>query len=179
MHQYKVIVTFLFIGFLFSKNSLAQTKEDKIKLIRQTVQTINKFKNLKKILLRNDEFLEDGVPDGGGELTGYFKNGELVKIFESIGISNGMNDIEYYLKDNKLIFAYEVKKHFEVNQKTFSFNYEKLNTVFEGRYYFDQNKLIDTKIKGENEHADDEKDYTNQLIKQVNRCMILLKAKTK
>ena len=52
-----------------------------------------------------------------GELTGYFKSGKLVKVLESIGISYGMTDIEYYLHDDKVIFISEVKKHFSTNKK--------------------------------------------------------------
>lgn len=175
-HEYKFSLLLTIINFLLFSSLLAQNKEASIKEIRQVVQNINNNKNLKKIVLRNNEFLEDAVPDGGGELTGYFKNGELVKIFESIGISNGMDNTEYYLKNNKLIFAYVVKKRFQVNRKTSSFNYNKTHMIFEGRYYCEKNQLLDAKIKSVADF-NPAKDYINELIKQANQYATLLKSK--
>lgn len=140
--KYKFSLLLIIANFLLFSTLLAQNKEASIKEIRQVVQNINNNKNLKKIVLRNDEFLKDAVPDGGGELTGYFKNGELVKINESIGFSNGISNTEFYLKNNKLIFAYALGKHFSINQKTLSINYNKLNTIFKRRYYFDNDELL-------------------------------------
>jgi len=158
----------------------AQTKEAKIKEIKQIVQSISKTKNLQKSLLRGDEFVKDASPDGGAELTGYFKKGELVKIIESIGLSYGMNDVEYCFKNEKLIFVYETERYYPFNKKTSSFDHTELNVpAFQGRYYFDNDKLIKTSIKGNKRFKEDEKYDVVQLLKQVNQYKTLLKAKTR
>ncbi len=155
----------------------AQTKEAKIKEIKQIVQSISKSKNLQKLLLRGDEFVKDASPDGGAELTGYFKKGELVKMIESIGLSNGINNTEYYFKDNQLIFVYDVGKEFTINQKTFSIDYNKLHTTYKRRYYFDKDQLINSIIEGQNFNDSDGTNITNDLVKSANRYQTLLKSK--
>ncbi|HEX4374794.1 MAG TPA: hypothetical protein VHZ50_15930 [Puia sp.] len=95
--------TLFILSFLFSYLfTFAQADNNKINIIRQTVEQINKDSNYTIKKLNEEEFLEQ-TPDNGGELTGYFKNGQLVKIIERIGLSSCINITEYYLQENKLI----------------------------------------------------------------------------
>jgi hypothetical protein len=72
----------------------------------------------------------------------------LVKISEWIGLSYGIKQLDYYFENQKLIFIYIIEKQFKYNDSAGSFNYAKNETKFDGRYYFDNEKLFDKKTKG-------------------------------
>src|ERR1700730_4262101 len=105
----------LLVGLLiihFPANS--QVKSDLIKIIHKDFQSINADTTLRKVELEEDEFLEN-TPDGGGQLIGFYKENNLVKIFEWIGLSHGNRTREFYFNHNKLFFVYEKFESFVVN----------------------------------------------------------------
>ena len=108
-------------------------------------KNINDDSSLKVIKLETGEITEEN-PDGGIKLTGYFKDKELVKIHLWVGLSYGIRQFEYYFKKGNLIFVYEKEEDF--GHKDDGSTTNKLTQGFEGRFYFDQNKLIDRKTKG-------------------------------
>jgi hypothetical protein len=111
----------------------SQENKTNIDKIRHTVEQINKDSGYSKKVLSNEEFLEH-TTDGGGELTGYFKNGQLVKIREWIGLSSCINITEYYLHSNKLIFTYTKGSEFDYNDSSESFDYKKPVRTMECRF---------------------------------------------
>ena len=92
-----------FLGTVIHIVSFAQSKDEQIKLIRKKFETINKDTTLKKVELENEEFLSN-MTDGGGKLTGFYKNNEIKKIYEWIGLSNGISIKEFYFDKEQLIF---------------------------------------------------------------------------
>lgn len=138
---------------LISYTSMSQSTEESIQKIRVEFQRINASKQLKKIDLYNEDFMEYRT-DGGGQLTGYFEKDQLVKCVEWIGVSFGIWIREYYFKDNALFFAYEQEKKF---QSVYDTSGEWMNfdtslepeIIYEGRYYFDTTQLIKKLTKGE------------------------------
>ncbi len=140
----------LFTSTLFLFNLLAFSQENKnsIDKIRLVVEQINKDSGFSKKLLSNEAFLEH-TTDGGGELTGYFKNGELVKIKEWVGLSSCINITDYYLQSGKLIFTYTEGSEFAYNDSLESFDYKKLVRTMECRFYYENGKLIKSILKGE------------------------------
>src|ERR1700752_4941469 len=113
VNKNKIILLFLLI---FSLAIYGQAHEDIIKNIRKDFKAINTDTTLKKISLENEEFLEN-VPDGGGELTGFFKADSIVKITEWIGLSYGNRIREYYYKHDKLFFIFEKFESFVQTKK--------------------------------------------------------------
>jgi len=69
------------------------------------------------VTLENEEFLGDGIGDGGGELNGSFKGKAIKKIYLWLGLSNGIETKEFYFKDGQLIFVYETFKTFGYDEK--------------------------------------------------------------
>jgi hypothetical protein len=138
----------IFLSILFACSihlSFAQSENDKIKAIQQVYNRTNQITGFKKITLENEAFLNN-VPDGGGSLIGYFKKGVLYKIKEWICLSYGVIETEYYISKNTLVFAYVKERHFKmVNDKV---DYKTTIPAYEGRFYFDQNKLLRTIKKG-------------------------------
>ncbi|MFI5129407.1 MAG: hypothetical protein ACHQFX_05425 [Chitinophagales bacterium] len=137
-----------FLGTIVVPPSEAQSKTLLITAIRKDFQAINADKTLSKKTLTDEEFMENAT-DGGGELTGYYKKDSLVKIIEWIGLSFGNRTREFYLKNAKLFFVYEKFESFVVKDSTVAeIDHSKVTTTFEGRYYFNKDKLIEQKNSG-------------------------------
>ena len=171
---------FLLLLFLFglSPTVRAQTKAQDLLAIKKEYQEIAADKTLKKVTLDNDTFL-DTPTDGGRELTGYYKKGQLRKIVATTGLSNGRTQIEYYFKDGQLIFVYEVFNAYDYNESKGTFDYTKTSRTFEGRYYFKENHLGDFSTTGHNRFEDDALDPEKILLQEANTYSRLLKAKKK
>ena len=135
-----------FLGNVILIVSFAQTKDEQIKLIRKKFEAINKDTTLRKVTLENEEFLSN-MTDGGGKLTGFYKNKEIKKIYEWIGLSNGISIKEFYFDKERLIFVYEKFDSFVFDAQKNEFDFTKTKTIFEGRYYFSNKKLFNRSTK--------------------------------
>ena len=125
----------------------AQTLTQKIANIRTEVEKINKGSGFKIKKLSNEQFLDE-MPDGGGELQAYYRNGELIKIVEKIYLSSCINMTGYYLKDNKLIFVYTQGKEWSFNEQLNKFDPKKISLKMECRFYFENSKSIKSILEG-------------------------------
>ena len=141
-------IVFLFFVCLFSKTIAFAQADNKVSAIREVVEQINKDTVYQKRTLDNEQFLEQ-MTDGGGQLTGYFKNKQLVKIVEWVGLSSCISLYEYYLQNGLLIFAYGQEKVFPYDNHTGLFDYQKQILGMECRFYFDKGKLINSKFNGQ------------------------------
>ena len=153
--------------FAFMSASCGQTNPDMVKEIRKEFQSINSDTAYKKVTLENEEFLEN-MTDGGGELTGFFKGGQIKKIYRWVGLSNGNEITEFYFKNGQLIFVYEKFNSFVYDNKKEELDHSKTETTFEGRYYFNNKKLIDLITTGhnrfENDAIDPEKTFLTEAM---------------
>ena len=141
----KTIYTFTLL--LFCSQTFAQADSIVIKKIHKTVEQINKDSGYTTRTLDNEEFMGQ-MTDGGGQVTGYFKKEQLVKIDEFIGLSSCVNNTTYYLKDNKLIFAYTQGKEFQYVDSIATFNSSIQTVTMECRFYFENGKMIKSIFKG-------------------------------
>jgi hypothetical protein len=142
--QFRFIICFILLlpaGFANAQ----KITEERIKYIRNVYKEINSQKDLQQVKLEDEEIAEEML-DGGASLTGYFKDKKLLKIVQWIGPSYGAIQIEYYFNKNSLIFAYVTEKHFRVIGD--SVDHGKLDVTFEGRYYYNKDKLISKTAKG-------------------------------
>ena len=171
----KTIYTLILL--LFCTLAFAQT-DRAVNKIRQAVEQINKDTGHTTKTLDNEQFLEH-MTDGGGKLTGYFKNGRLVKIVEWIGLSSCINITEYYLQDNKLIFAYTQGSVFPYVDSLGTFDhYGKLALTMECRYYFKNGKMIKSILHGSTMCSGQPSDsWAKQYQDECLRYLKLLKAK--
>jgi hypothetical protein len=170
-------ILFFFLGILFTAISFAQTRDEQIKLIRKKFEIINKDTTLRKVTLENEEFLTN-MTDGGGELTGFYKNKEIKKIYEWIGLSNGISIKEFYFDKGQLIFVYEKFDSFVFDDKKNEFDHTKTKTVFEGRYYFSNKKLISKSTKGDKSLAAQDESTGKGLLESADDNMRLLNKKS-
>ena len=139
--NYILLLSCIFLaGHLF-----AQGKEDfnkRLFEIRLKYLAINNEQNLSIKTIDDAEIFLGHATDNGAELTGYFKEDTLVKIIEWIGLSNRVLQTEYFFGDGKLFFVCSKESNYAFS--TDSIDYSKLNTVFTGRYYYQNGKLFDT-----------------------------------
>jgi hypothetical protein len=169
-----ILICFL-ITFFFHK-SHAQTQSELIAAIRKNFRSINADRALTKKMLSNEEFLEN-MPDGGGELTGYFKKDSIVKIVEWIGLSYGNRTREFYFKNNKPFFVYEKLESFIIIDSTREMDYSKTKKTFEGRYYFNKDILIEQKTTGKRTFEDESAGIVKELLESAKENIKLLKQK--
>lgn len=158
LDKYKVI------PFLNNKPQI----ETITKNILKSVQLIDSTKDYEIITLNNEEFLGH-TTDGGGQLTGYFKDNEVSKIIERVGLSYGAMNLEYYFLNGKLIFVNEREGNFPDSNNDGTLNHTKLETVFQKHYYFHEEKLIDSQTTGERRFSADTKpgDLINTVTKHI------------
>ena len=154
------------------------TKE--IEEIRSEFKLINSDSTYKKVELDNDYFIDEGrITDGGCSLTGYCKKGIIRKIVSWVGLSCGNEIIEFYYKNNKLIFVYEEFHSFVYDKGSGEFRQDTTEKTFIGRYYFKNAKLIDYITTGHNRFEDDTLDPEKTLLNEsgLNVNAILRKLK--
>ena len=170
-----ILTTTLTVSFL---TALGQDKARIISDIRKEFKIINNDTTLKKVVLNDEEFL-DHTTDGGGQLTGFYKEGQLRKIVSWIGLSNGNEIFEFYFTNSKLIFVYEQFNSFIYDPKQETLRLDTTERTFEGRYYFNNDKLIDQITTGHNRFENDDIDPQKKLLIQAAENKKLLVSKTK
>ena len=176
MKRHSKHIFFFLAGILFLLVSFAQTKEEQIKMIRKKFEIINKDTTLRKLTLENEEFLVN-MTDGGGELTGFYKGKEIKKIYEWIGLSNGISIKEFYFDNGQLIFVYEKFDSYIFDDKKNEFDYTKTKTIFEGRYYFNDKKLFSKSAKVDKSLAARDESTEKILVERANENLETLKKK--
>ena len=169
---FSIFIFFLILG----STANSQVKSDLIKTIRKDFQAINADTTLKKVELDEEEFLENTY-DGGAEMIGFYKENDLVKIYEWVGLSYGNSTREFYFKHDKLFFVYEKFQSFVVDNKTNEIDHGKVRTTFEGRYYFSDKKLIDQKLSGQRTFEDKNHDMVKELLSEAKDNFELLNRK--
>lgn len=98
-------------------------------------------------ILDNDYFVDtlNQILDRGQELTGFYKNGQLLKVEYVYGISCCLNTEKYYFSNDSLFHYNEVQITF-LDQNAEVSNGE---TVFECHYFIADGLIIDKGVKGQ------------------------------
>lgn len=159
---------------LINVKVFGQKENDTILNIRKSVEQINKDSGYTIKKLNNEEFLEE-TTDGGGELTGYFKNKKIYKIFERIGFSNFISVNEYYFLNEQLIFVYEQEIDPQWSDSINTYDWQKQKLVYEGRYYYDNGRLIKSIIKGEKRFKENMNEKKEVFLQKAKRNKAILK----
>ncbi len=166
----------ILLTVVLAQSSNGQSKADKILSIKQTFQKINNDNSLKKKTIDDAEIFLGHAIDGGGQLIGYFKKDSVCKIFVTVGLSYGTIADEYYFNNGQLVFVYEVEKVFPANNSSDGLNHDKLQLTYEGRYYFDNDQLIDKIIKGKR-HYENKDNIASAFLTTAKDYVTLVKAK--
>ncbi len=130
--------------------------------------------DFKKVHLENEEFLLE-MTDGGGELVGYFKNGQIIKIEEWVGLSNAVATRHFYFLEGELYFVEEEKNQFTFNTETGEFDYSERELVFRGRYLFIP--AFDALTEGHDQLTSESVDIEKFLLSESGRLTELLRNK--
>jgi hypothetical protein len=133
--------------FAFLPASYGQTKEEIVNNALLSVRLINMDPGLKTIKLENEDFFRTAA-EGGSRMTAYFKGDIICKIEVRSILSYGVSQCEYYLRNSRPFFIYETEEGYPKKDSTGSVDRTLLALNFEGKYTFDNGRLIDKKIKG-------------------------------
>ena len=125
----------------------AQIDSTYIRAVDLLVQRVNAVKDYELRTLENEEFLAQ-MTDGGGELTGYVKGGELVKMVSWVGVSSCVFVTEYYFDHSKLVFVQEQGSEFAYVDSTASFDPAVQNVTMEARFYYRDKDAAPVALKG-------------------------------
>ncbi len=147
-----------------------------VRKIRKYVSEIDKHKLKDSIELENEEFMNN-LTDGGGSLTGYFQKGELVKIKEWYGLSWGILQVNFYFKNDILLFVNETEDHFYIDSN--GTDHSRSDLIFRGQYYFNKSKLFDEVSVGHNRFERDDQNPETEYLKRAadNATIIFRKRK--
>ena len=116
--------------------------------IREIVAAADAEQSYQVKTLDNDYFVSHSeVTDGGQELTGYFKNGDIQKIAYSVGLSFGLQKYLYYFDRGELVYVSVEEDDYPATNE--GLDYEKTEPVFSGEYFFLNGKLLKTNAKGQ------------------------------
>lgn len=137
-------IGFLFLCFFARAQN---TTDGQISKIRETVAKINKDSGYTIKAFNQEDFMEYPT-DNGGDMKAYYKDGKLLKIVEGTGFSSCENTTEYYFDRGKLIFVYDQESNAPYNDSTTDFNFNKTTLTRECRFYFYNEKLIKSVLKG-------------------------------
>lgn len=147
----QLLSSFLLLLFTLSVGLIpdaAQAQTDAIQDIRTKFATINQMEFQEVLTLENEQFLAQ-IPDGGGQLTAYYQDGQMYKLVEWIGLSMGQRVTEYYFWEEDLFFVFQLEKGFGFDEEAGAIDYDQLEEVFTGRYYLRDGQIIKILQKGQ------------------------------
>ncbi|HMQ68977.1 MAG TPA: hypothetical protein PKA90_08235 [Ignavibacteria bacterium] len=171
--KFCIRLIFFFLIIYQPEISVSQDKEELIEIIREELEDIHLDTSLRSITLINEEFLQN-MTDGGGELTGFYNEKSISKIYRSIGISNGVMITEFYYKKSKLIFIREKFNSYVYDDVTGSFDYTKINTAYSGSYYFKEGEIFNSSVKGKRNFGDENNGIQDILKKESSEAVNLI-----
>lgn len=161
----------LFIPITLTCSSVhSQDISDRYANVTDRVKQINNDNTFDIVVLENEEFMTE-MTDGGGKLTGYFKGGQIQKMTSVIGLSYGIVTFDYYFSSGKLIFIYETMDAFPYLRNSGTFDYTETYRNFIGRYYFSDNRLVDSETTGHNRFENDAVDIETTLVREMTQYL--------
>ncbi len=167
----KFLLTFFtFISFLTSCNVADTSQESdliqnvsEIETIAQYIEALNQTIDDTLIIENFDDQFESC---NGAELIGYYQNKKLVLCHLSVGMSFGIKDYHFFYKNDSLIFVNEILNGYQLTADG-GMNYDSFDIHFDGKYYFQNDSLIDLISLGHNRFEDDSIDIQKTLLEEA------------
>jgi hypothetical protein len=162
-------IIFFTLVILFVQISNAQ-HNDTITNIEKKCRVIDVYNAYKTDTLKDEAFLDKSFlkqkGEGFGQMVAYFINDTLVKIREYYGIKL-MKDFAttiYYFNKNQLIYVSEKESMGPeiLVDSSGTIDHKAKHCDFAGQYYFSNEKLIYSKVKGEPQILPNEKYFDSQ-----------------
>lgn len=154
--------------------SFSQSLVEKYPDVFEKVKEVEATDDYQIITLENEEFLEQ-MTDGGGTLTGYFDDDELVKMKLQLFLSYGVIKFDYYFSENDLFYVKEIFEQYAYDTETDKVNPSVMERTFSGSYVFKNGELIDYITLGHNRFEDDKLDPEQVLPQEAGEYRKLLK----
>lgn len=166
----------LILSFLFCFSSLYAQVPVLKKQIDSSCKVIDRDDGLKKKIYEQEAFM-DHATDNGGSLTIYYKNKNVYKIEEWVGLSGYVVINTYYFQNNQMVFVKDEEYMYERNPGTgeTTGKFSKDNR-FIGKYYFKNGKLIHQESLGHNRFEDDDNDPEQEFNRAAKKFLRLFKS---
>ncbi len=147
----KILLIFVMSSILNFSYSVSEI----VSQIGKDYEATNKIKNfsIKSIL-------NEGASSEGVEIKYYSKNGEIRKIVATYYGESGKRPIEYYLKNNKVYFIYDVILYYD------GILTGKVAKKEEKRYYFDPDGIL-VRYIDENKITYEDRDILENIEKEI------------
>lgn len=147
----KILLIFLMSSILNFSYSISEI----VSQIGKDYEATNKIKDfsIKSIL-------DEGASSEGAEIKYYSKNGEIRKIVATYYGESGKRPIEYYLKNNKVYFIYDVILYYD------GILTGKVAKKEEKRYYFDPDGIL-VRYIDENKITYEDRDILENIEKEI------------
>jgi hypothetical protein len=133
---------------------------EQIRQIQKSVNVLTSLSITDSAVLEDEDFLEN-MTDGGSTLTGYFSNGELIKISEWVGLSYGVIQQHFYFAKERLVFVSQTEDYFYTD--TAGTDHSKFENDFRSEFYFTAEKLLEQVSSG-SRRFNEEKDKEAELL---------------
>ena len=161
----------LAIGIILMTHTYGQNTSFAATKYLQLAEAIDKDRSMKKIRLENEDFLEEAL-DGGGELTGYYHNGELRKIHCWLGYSWGTDEKNFYYQNNQLFYVRQTTSHFVFDDTSDTLRHDSLNAPFTGQYFFHYGTLMHYVVTETGHHFESEKEDIESSTKEESEAWL-------
>lgn len=171
--------TLVFIfNIIMTFSGIGQGLFEKYPEVQKEQFLIDQNDSLLTVSIVNEEFMENWT-DGGGQLNGYYtKKGSIRKIEVIIFLSYGIQEYDFYLKNESPILIEDRFKQFSWDEEKSSFDHNHFDGGFHGTYIFKNRILVDHTSLGHNRFEDDQIDieetfiaefdnYFNKITKQL------------
>lgn len=153
-----LLAAFLFLPVLAHAQPGEDDTSGRVLAIRTVYDQINADSSLRRVVLDEKEW-GDGETDGGGKLTGYFNGDTLCRMSLWVSLSYAVVRESYYFSKGALVFVSESEDDFPATGK----DYSHLARAFEGRYYFDGDKVFKTIARGKKRMGPDDSHHPLEL----------------
>ncbi|MDQ3110063.1 MAG: hypothetical protein M3R17_09225 [Bacteroidota bacterium] len=170
----------LLLLLFFSKQIIAQTQSFLPPDHSSTVLLVYHIRNdttLETVILENEEFTGH-TTDAGASLTGYYKNGKLVRIKSWIGLSNGIKTEDFIYKNGKLIYVEKETERF-LTDSLGNIDHSQTEKMISGMYYFEKGEFQSSQGEIRDETNSESYDPSHLLQKAKEYSEMLRKKKAK
>lgn len=120
----KYLIILIVQLFILTNICFSQCITERHQGVFTQIEEIDKEKGYQVISLENEDFLPE-MTDGGGELLGLYKDGNLIKISLKIFLSYGIRKFDYYFSNDDLLYIRERFEQFYYNPQTDVKDYSK------------------------------------------------------
>ncbi len=142
-----IVLTSLFTA-LIHNYALSQTTNEIVNRIDHIVISTDSASNSDTIVIAGEDYI-GYTYDNGCELLGIYTKDSLTKVESFVGLSYALEYVARYYNRGQLVFIQEVENIFPYIDTLGALDHTRTEEAFVGQYYFKNEVLIHSILKGE------------------------------